>query len=154
MMTHLAMLDNYYDILAPPVYTHLSAADYSALFTVYKVIYPNYVSRHYVQELYELIDTTFLSRWALHLRLSQFPLSIQTSRGKFELHHMRTSISDVLQQTYPRWQSHQVYPYPHQADSSDIPLGNSDNTAFVLHLTCEPVAPTMNLETTTDTISR
>ena len=54
-MKHLALLDNYYDILAPQVYTHLANDDYIALFTLYKVIYPNYVSRHYVQDLYELI---------------------------------------------------------------------------------------------------
>ena len=35
-MKHLAILDNYYDILAPQVYTHLSNDDYSALFTLYK----------------------------------------------------------------------------------------------------------------------
>ena len=55
-MKHLAMLDNYYDILAPQVGTHLSNDDYTALFSLYKVIYPNYASRHYAQELvYELV---------------------------------------------------------------------------------------------------
>ena len=86
-MKHLAMLDNYYDILAPQVYTHLSNDDYSALFTLYKVIYPNYVSR---------IVTTFLSRWALHIRVSQLILSVQTPQGKFALNHMQTTILDVF----------------------------------------------------------
>ena len=141
------MLDNYYDILAPQVYTHLSNDDYSALFTLYKVIYPNYVSRHYVQELYELIVTTFLSRWALHICVSQLLLSVQTSQGKFALNHMQTTILDVLQQTYPRWQLHQIHPYNHNTDSTDIPHGNSDATAFILYITCEPIAPTANLDT-------
>ena len=43
-----ALLDNYCDILAPQVHTHLVNDDYIALFTLYKVICPNYVSRHYV----------------------------------------------------------------------------------------------------------
>ena len=109
LMKHLAMLDNYYDILAPQVCTHLSNDDYSALFTVHKVIYPNYASRHYLQDLNELIVNTFLSRWALHIRVSQLLLSVQTSQGKFALNHMQTTISDIPQQTYPRWQSHQLY---------------------------------------------
>ena len=59
-MKHL--LDNYYDILAPQVSTHLSNDDYAALFTLYKVIYPNYVSRHYVQEISDFVVATFFSR--------------------------------------------------------------------------------------------
>ena len=70
-MKHLALLDNYYDILAPQVYTHLTNDDYKSTFTLYKIIYPNYVSRHYVQELYELVVDTFLKRWSLHIRASQ-----------------------------------------------------------------------------------
>ena len=119
----------------PQVCTHLSNDDYSALFTFYKVIYPNYVSRHYVQELYELIVTTVLSRWALHIRVSQFLLSISTPQGKFALSHMQATVLDVLHQTFPRWQSHQIYPYNHTADSTDIPHGNSADTAFILHMT-------------------
>ena len=147
------MLDNYYDILAPQVYAHLSNDDYSALFTLYKVIYPNYVSRHYVQELYELIVTTFLTRWSLHIRVPQLILSVQTSRGKFELSRMQTTILDVLQQTYPRWQTYQIYPYHRTPESTDIPHGNSDATAFVLYITCEPTAPVANLDNFPDASS-
>ena len=128
----------------------MSNDDYSALFTLYKVIYPNYVSRHYVQELYELIVNTFLSRWALHIRVSQLLLSVQTSQGKFALNHMQTTISNVLQQTYPRWQSHQIYPYNRTNDSIDIPHGNSDATAFIRYIIFEPIAPTSSLDTFTD----
>ena len=78
---------------------------------MYKVIYPNYASRHYVQDLYELIVDTFLKRWSLHIPASQLILSIATPRGKLELNHMQTTILDVLQQTYPRWQTHQLHPY-------------------------------------------
>ena len=153
LMKHLAMLDNYYDILAPQVYTHLSNDDYSALFPLYKVIYPNYVSRHYVQELYELIVTTFLSRWALHIRVSQLLLSISTPQGKFALNHMQATVLDALHQAYPRWQSHQIYPYNHNADSTGIPHGNSDDTVFILHITCEHLVPTVNLDNLTETLS-
>ena len=45
-MQQLALLDNYYDILAPQVYTHLTTVDYRSAFILYKIIYPNYVSRH------------------------------------------------------------------------------------------------------------
>ena len=48
---NLALMDTYYDILSPQVGTRLSNTDYSALFTLRKVIYPNYASRNYVQEL-------------------------------------------------------------------------------------------------------
>ena len=91
-MKHLALLDNYYDIMAPQVYTHLTNDDYNAAFTLYKIIYPNYVSRHYVQELYELVVDTFLKRWSLHLRVSQLILTVTTTQGKHELTHMQTSI--------------------------------------------------------------
>ena len=84
-MKHLALLDNYYDILAPQVYTHLTNDDYRSAFTLYKIIYPNYVYRHYVQELYELVVDTFLKRWSLHVRVSQLILTIATTRGKHEL---------------------------------------------------------------------
>ena len=150
LMKHLALLDNYYDILALQVYTHLTNDDYTALFTLYKVIYPNYASRHYVQDLYELIVDTFLKRWSLHIRVSQLILSIATPRGKHELNHMQTTILDVLQLTYPRWQTHQLHPYRRLPDSTDIPHGNSDATAFVLYITCEPTAPAANLDNFSD----
>ena len=97
-MQQLALLDNYYDILAPQVYTHLTTVDYRSAFILYKIIYPNYVSRHYVQELYELVVDTFLERWSLHIRVSQLVLTIATTRGKHELHHMQTSILEIVQQ--------------------------------------------------------
>ena len=84
LMKHLALLDNYYDILAPQVYTHFSNDDYTALFTLYKVIYPNYVSRHYVQDLYELIVDTFLKRWSLHIRV--FPIRDTTWQVRAQPH--------------------------------------------------------------------
>ena len=112
----------------------LSNDDYAALFTLYKVICPNYVSRHYVQDLHDLVVATFFSRWALHLRESQFLLSVQTNQGKFVLSNMQATILNVLNHSYPRWQSHQIFPYCRTTDSSD-------NTAFVLHMKCEPLAP-------------
>ena len=83
-MKQLALLDNYYDILAPQVYTHLTNDDYRSAFTLYKIIYPNYVSRHYVQELYELVVDTFLKRWSLHVQVSQLILTIATTQGKHD----------------------------------------------------------------------
>ena len=155
-MQQLALLDNYYDILAPQVYTHLTTVDYRSAFILYKIIYPNYVSRHYVQELYELVVDTFLKRWSLHVRVSQLILTIATTRGKHELNHMQTSILDVLQHVYPRWQTHQP-PLIQQASESpahpDVPHGNSDATAFVMNITCEPTAPSANLDQFPDSTS-
>ena len=105
---------------------------------MYKVIYPDYISHHYVQELYELVVSTFFTRWALHIRSSQFLLSVRTPQGKISLHQMRTSLYDVLQDAY-------------SADSTEVPHGNSDNTAFVFHLKCEPLAPTVNHDEVTST---
>ena len=125
----------YYDILAPQVYTHLTTGDYRSAFILYKIIYPNYVSRHYVQELYELVVDTFLKRWSLHIRVSQMILTIATTRGKHELLHMQTSILDILQQVFPRWQTHQSPLHQSGSDSPappDAPHGTSDATAFVL----------------------
>ena len=148
-MQQLAILDNYCDILAPQVYTHLSNVDYRSAFILYKIIYPNYVSRHYVQELYELVVDTFLKRWSLHIRVSQMVLTIATTRGKHELHHMQTSILEIVQQVFPRWQTHQRPLQQSVSDSPalpDVPHGNSDATAFVLNITCEPTAPSANLD--------
>ena len=150
LMKHVALLDNYYDILAPQVYIHPTNDDYIALFTLYKVIYPNYASRHYVQYLYELIVDTFLKRWSLHLRVSQLILMIATPHGKHELNYMQTTILDVLQLIYPRWQTHQAHPYRRLPDSTDILHGNSDAAAFVLYITCEPTAPAANLDNASD----
>ena len=155
-MQQLTLLDNYYDILAPQVYTHLTTADYRSAFILYKIIYPNYVSRHYVQELYELVVETFLKRWSLHVRVSQLILTIATTRGKHELNHMQTSILDVLQHVYPRWQTHQpplLQQDPESPVHPDVPHGHSDATAFVMNITCEPTAPSANLEHFPDSTS-
>ena len=78
-MQHLAMMGNHYDIHAPQVGTHLSNDDYTALFTLYKVIYPNYASRHDVQELYHLVVATFSSCWSIFFQQNQFLISLNTS---------------------------------------------------------------------------
>ena len=155
-MKHLALLDNYYDILAPQVYIHLTNDDYKSTFTLYKIIYPNYVSRHYVQELYELVVDTFLKRWSLHIRASQLILTIATPQGKHELNHMQTSILDILRHTYPRWQTHQPLLFRQTTDTAappDVPHGHSDATAFILNITCEPTAPSANLDNAPDSTS-
>ena len=155
-MKHLALLHNYYDILAPQVYTHLTNDDYRSAFTLYKIIYPNYVSRHYVQELSELVVDTFLKRWSLHVRVSQLILTIATTQGKHELNHMQTSILDVLQHVYPRWQTHQpllLQQAPESPAHPGVPHGHSDATAFVMNITCEPTAPSANLDHFPDSTS-
>ena len=76
-------------------------------------------------------------------------LTIATTRGKHELHHMQTSILEIVQQVFPRWQTHQRPLQQSVSDSPalpDVPHGNSDATAFVLNITCEPTAPSANLD--------
>ena len=102
LMKHLALLDNYYDILAPQVYIHILPMTTTPLCSLCtRSFIPNYASRHYVQDLYELIVDTFLKRWSLHIPASQLILSIATPRGKLEPNHMQTTILDVLQQSAP-----------------------------------------------------
>ena len=109
-----------------------------------------------IQELYELVVETFLKRWSLHVRVSQLILTIATTRGKHELHHMQTSILDVLQHVYPRWQTHQpplLQQDPESPVHPDVPHGHSDATAFVMNITCELTAPSANLEHFPDSTS-
>ena len=136
--------------------TGLYPPHHRSAFILYKIIYPTYVSRHYVQELYELVVDTFLKRWSLHVRVSQLILTIATTRGKHELNHMQTSILDVLQHVYPRWQTHQpllLQQVPESPVHPDVPHGHSDATAFVMNITCEPTAPSANLDHFPDSTS-
>ena len=43
------------------------------------------------------------------------------TRDKFVLSNMQATISDILNQSYPRWQSHQIFPYCRTVDSTEIP---------------------------------
>ena len=47
----LALTDSYYNILAPQVAGNLATTDYEGLVTLYKVIYQNHASRHYIEEI-------------------------------------------------------------------------------------------------------
>ena len=159
-MQQLALLDNYYDILAPQVYTHLTTADYRSAFILYKIIYPNYVSRHYVQELYELVVVRAGRRHlpeALVPTCPSFPIDSHncyyTRQTRTQSHadqHSRCLATRVPGQT------HQP-PLLQQASESpahpDVPHGNSDATALVMNITCEPTAPSANLDQFPDSTS-
>ena len=93
-MQNLALMDTYYDILSPQVGTHLSNGDYKALLLLHKVIYPNYASRHYVQELCDLVVATFASRWSIFFQQNQFLISLNTSDGKFVLSNMNSTMNN------------------------------------------------------------
>ena len=59
---------------------------------------------------------------------------------------MDSSIREILNNSYPRWQTHQVLPYCRTLESTEMPHGNTTSTAFILHLQCDPLAPNITLE--------
>ena len=59
---------------------------------------------------------------------------------------MISTTRDILNHSYPRWQTHQILPYCSTVDSTEMPHGNSDATAFILDLQWEPLAPNVTVE--------
>jgi len=57
----LADKNPYYNIMAPKVVGNISTETYESLFQTYKVIYPDYASRHFVTDLKKtlVMDTMF-----------------------------------------------------------------------------------------------
>ena len=66
-MQQLADKNPYYNIMAPKVAGNISTETYESLFQTYKVIYPDYASRHFVTDLKTLVMDTMLQRWSIHL---------------------------------------------------------------------------------------
>ena len=68
----LADKNPYYNIMAPKVVGNISTETYESLFQTYKVIYPDYASRHFVTDLKTLVMDTMLQRWSIHLQTTDF----------------------------------------------------------------------------------
>jgi hypothetical protein len=59
--------------------------EYDGLFQIYKVIYPDYASRHHVGELETFVVDTFTQCSAIYLNTTDFFLAIETSLQGHEL---------------------------------------------------------------------
>jgi hypothetical protein len=80
--TQLALRDPYYNILVRQVAGHLSTPEYGGLFQVYKGhLYPEYASRHYIEEIEALVVSTFAQRWAIFVNSTDFSLAMDTHYG-------------------------------------------------------------------------
>ena len=131
-MQQLAACDPYY-ILAPKVASNLSTSEYDGLFHIYKVIYPDYASRHYAEELQNLVVSTFAQRWAIFLDSTVFFLSMDTAIGPQSLEQPSQSILDILQSFFPRWRSHQ-HRYPDPQQGLYDPHPDASDTGLVLQI--------------------
>lgn len=80
-MQQLANRDPYYNILAPQVAGNLTTDEYKSLFQAYKVIYPDYASRHFVEEIKTLVIDIMAQRGSTFLRSTDFYLIVDTTKA-------------------------------------------------------------------------
>jgi hypothetical protein len=106
-MQQLANRDPYYNILAPQVAGNLSTDEYESLFQAYKVIFPDYASRHFVEDLKTMVIDIMTQRWSIYLRPTAFYFMVDTDQGTQILDDLRHSILDILNWYYPTWKTHQ-----------------------------------------------
>jgi hypothetical protein len=121
-MQQLALRDPYYNILSPQVAGNLSTEEYDSLFQAYKVIYPEYASRHY-----SALDHGFLS--------------IATDQGNQMLDQPRHTILDILNWHYPSWKTHQhVYAPPGRVTETQpiFPHPDASETGLVVRVESIP----------------
>ena len=86
---------------------NLSTDEYDSLFQAYKVIYPDYASRHFIEDLKNLVIDTMTQRWSIYLRPTDFYLMVDTDQGTQILDELPHSILDILNWYYPTWKIHQ-----------------------------------------------
>jgi hypothetical protein len=127
-----------YNILSPQVAGNLSTIEYDGLFQIYKVIYPDYASHHYIEEIETLVVTTFGQRWAIFLNSTDFCLTVDTPQG----HHLllnqpHRSILDILNCHVPHWKTHQ-HCYAHPSRHSEAPHADASDTGFVVRIQSIP----------------
>ena len=106
-MQQLADRNPYFNILAPKVAGNMSTDEYDSLFQTFKVIYPDYASRHFVTDLKTLVIDTMTQRWSIHLQPTDFYLMIDTDQGTQFLDALPHSILDIFNWYYPTWKTHQ-----------------------------------------------
>ena len=86
---------------------NLSTTAYDGFFQIFKVIYPDYASSHFVQDLQILVVDTFLQCWSIHLQSTDFYMTIDTDQGAQMIDHFPHSILDILNWFFPTWKTHQ-----------------------------------------------
>ena len=134
-LRRLVDVDEYYSILNPNVAANLVPPDRTALFSTFKVIWPNYASRFYMWHLYDLVISTFESRWTLRLDIDTFRLFVQHPEHKRMLNNMNATILSVLTNLNPQWQDYQ---HMETALMAHPNTGTDrDSVAVVLHLAAE-----------------
>ena len=106
-MQQLADRNPYFNILAPKVAGNISTDEHESLLQTFKVIYPDYASRHFVTDLKTLVIDTMLQRWSIHLQPTDFYLMIDTDQGTQILDDLPHSILNILNWYYPTWKTHQ-----------------------------------------------
>ena len=121
-MQQLADRNPYYNILAPQVAGNLFTDEYDSLFQTFKVIYPDYASRHFVEDLKNLAIDTMTQRWSIYLRPTDFYLMVDTDQGIQILDDLPHSILDILNWYYPTWKIHQHLAAFTIRSSSGLPL--------------------------------
>ena len=97
-MQQLANQDPYYNRLAPQVAGNLSTDEYKSLFQAYKVIYPDYASRHFVDDLKTMVIDIMTQRWSIYLRPTDFYLMVDTDQGTHKswmIYDIRSSIFSI-----------------------------------------------------------
>lgn len=106
-MQQLADRNPYFNILAPKVAGNISTEAYESLFQTFRIIYPEYASRHFVTDIKTLVMDTMLQRWSIHLQSTDFYLMIDTDQGIQILDDLPHSILEILNWYYPTWKTHQ-----------------------------------------------
>ena len=82
-----------------------------------------------------LCPHVYASRWSIFFQLNQFLIARNTSDGKFVLSSMSSTILDIPNNSYPRWQTHQIFLYGGTTDSTEMHHGNNESTAsYILML--------------------
>ena len=112
----------YFNILAPQVAGNISTDEYDSLFQTFKVIYPDYASRHFVEDLKTLVTDTMTQRWSIYLQPTDFYLMLDTGQGTRILDDLPHSILDILNWYYPTWKIHQHLDAFASRPSSSLPL--------------------------------
>ena len=140
-MQQLANQDPYYNILAPQVAGNLSTDEYESHFQAYKVICPDYASRHFVDDLKTMVIDIMTQRWSIYLQPTDFYLMVDTDQGTQILDNLRHSILDILNWYYPTWKIHQHLDAFTTRSTSSLPLvphpGTSD-TGLVVRIQSIP----------------
>ena len=127
-----------FDIFSSATTTHLISTRYNALYTVFKVIYYDYVPRFKIWDLYDLVTSTLKGRWNLTLTHEWFYFLVPAQRGTpahCPVTDENQSVLAFLNYHFPRWQTHQY------RGNDTIRHSDDEMTAFHVELQCTLRSP-------------